>query len=57
MLSRIFGIKGQELTGGCRKLYKAQLHDLNFWPDITGVITRTTRRHWHVAARGEMTNA
>jgi hypothetical protein len=39
MLSRIFGIKGEELTGGCRKLYKDKRHDLNFWPDIIGVFT------------------
>jgi hypothetical protein len=39
-LRRIFGPKRDAVTGGCRKLYNEELHNLYFSPGIIRIIGR-----------------
>ena len=54
MLRRIFGPKGNEVTGECRKLHNEELNDLYCSPDIVRVI-KWKRMRWvgHVARVGD----
>jgi hypothetical protein len=54
VLRRIFGPKGDEVTGEWRKLYSGELHNLYPSPDIIRQI-RSRRMRWagHVAQMGE----
>jgi hypothetical protein len=38
VLRRIFGSKRDEVTGGCRKLYNEELHNLYSSPNIIRMI-------------------
>jgi hypothetical protein len=55
VLRRIFGPKGDEVTGGWRKLHNEELHDLYSSPSIVRVI-KARRMRWagHVARMGEV---
>jgi hypothetical protein len=53
VLRRTFGPKGDEVTGGCKKLYNEELHNLYSSPSII----RMTRLAGHVALMGEKRNA
>jgi hypothetical protein len=50
VLKRIFGPKRDEVTGGWRKLYDEELHDLYSSPSIIRII-KSRRMRWagHVA--------
>jgi hypothetical protein len=54
VLRRIFGPRRDEVTGGCRKLYHEELHNLYSSPSIIGII-KSRRRRWagHVAQTEE----
>jgi hypothetical protein len=54
VLRRIFGPKGDEVTGGWRKLHNEELHDLYSPPSIIRII-KARRMRWagHVARMGE----
>jgi hypothetical protein len=58
MLRRKFGSEMDELTGGWRKLYNGELHNLNFSPDVFKII-KSRRMEWteHVAHMGEKRNS
>jgi hypothetical protein len=58
VLRRIFGAKRDEVTGGCRKLHKEELHNLYSPPSIIRMI-KSRRMRWegHVARMGEKRNA
>ena len=53
-LRRIFGPKGDEVTGECRRLRNEELYDLYCSPEIIRVI-KSTRIRWavHVARMGD----
>ena len=53
-LRRIFGSRGDEVTGDLRKLHNEELNELYCSPDIIGVI-KSRRIRWtgHVARRGK----
>jgi hypothetical protein len=55
---RIFGSKGNDVTGGWRKLHNEELHNLYFSPSIIRII-KSRRMRWagHVARMGEKRNA
>jgi hypothetical protein len=54
VLTRIFGPKRDEVTGGWRKLRNEELRDLYSSPSIIGIIkSRRMRRAGHVARMGE----
>jgi hypothetical protein len=54
MLRRIFGHKGDEVTGKWRKLHNEELNDLYCSPNIVRVIkSRTMRWAGHVARMSE----
>jgi hypothetical protein len=55
-LRKIFGPKGDEVTGEWRNLHKEELRDLYSSPSTTGIIT--SRMGWagHVARMGEKRN-
>jgi hypothetical protein len=54
VLSRMFGPKGDELTGEWRKLHNGELHNFYSSPGIIGQI-KSRRMRWagHVARMGE----
>jgi hypothetical protein len=54
VLRRIFGQKGNEVTGGWRKLHEDEQHDLYSSPSIIRII-KSSRMRWvgHVARMGE----
>jgi hypothetical protein len=58
VLRRRFGPKRHEVTGGWRKLYNEELHDLYSSPSIIGIM-KASRMRWagHVARMGEKRNA
>jgi hypothetical protein len=57
VLRRIFGPKGNEVTGECRKLNNGELHNLYSSPDVIRQI-KSRRMRWagHVARMGEGRN-
>jgi hypothetical protein len=58
VLRRIFGSKGDEVTGGWRKLHNEELHNLYSSPNVIRM-TKSRRMRWaeHVARMGEKRNA
>jgi hypothetical protein len=58
VLSRIFGPKRDEVTGGWRKLHNEEIHNLHLSPGIIRVI-RSRRMRWvgHVVSMGDESNA
>jgi hypothetical protein len=58
VLTRIFGTKRDEVTGGSRKLHNEELRDLYSSPSIIRII-KSRRMRWagHVARMGENRNA
>jgi hypothetical protein len=58
VLRRIFGPKGDEVTGQWRKLHIEELHDLYSSPSIIRIMkSRKMRWAGHVARMGERRNA
>jgi hypothetical protein len=57
VLRRIFGLKGEEVMGGWRKLHNEELRDLYSSPSIIRMI-KLRRMRWagHVARMGEKRN-
>jgi hypothetical protein len=57
VLRRIFGPKGNRVTGGWRKLHNEELHNLYSSPSIIRII-KSRRIRWagHVARMGEKRN-
>jgi hypothetical protein len=57
VLRRIFGPKGNGVTGGWRKLHNEELHNLYSSPSIIRII-KSRRMRWagHVARMGEKKN-
>jgi hypothetical protein len=53
VLRKICGLERDEVTGGWRKLYNEELHNLYFSPGIIRVVT-SRRMRWtgHVARMG-----
>jgi hypothetical protein len=45
VLRRIFGTRGDEVTGDWRKLHKEELHNLYFSPNIIRMI-KSMRMRW-----------
>jgi hypothetical protein len=58
VLTRIFGLKRDEVTGDSRKLHNEELHNFYSSPNIIRTI-KSRRMRWtgHVARMGEKTNA
>jgi hypothetical protein len=58
MLRKIFGPKGDEVTGERKKLHNEELRDLYSSPGIIGII-KSRRMRWagHVARMGEKRSA
>jgi hypothetical protein len=58
VVRRIFRPKGDEVTGGWRKLHNEELHNLYSSPSIIRII-KSRRMRWvgHVARMGEKRNA
>jgi hypothetical protein len=58
VLTKIFGLKRDEVTGGWRKLHNEELHGLYSSPGIVRVI-KARRMRWagHVARMGEVRGA
>jgi hypothetical protein len=58
VLRRIFGLKRDEVTGGCRKLQNEELHGLYSSPSIVRVIkARMMRWAGHMVCMGEVRSA
>jgi hypothetical protein len=58
VLRRIFGMKIDEVTGGCIKLHNEELHNMYSSPRITKMIkTMRMRCTGHVTQMGEKSNA
>jgi PAS domain-containing protein len=57
-LRRIFGLKRNEVMGGCRRLHNEELRDSYSSPSIIRII-KSGRMRWagHVARMGEKRNA
>jgi hypothetical protein len=53
VLRRIFGSKGDEATGGWRRLHNEELNDLHSSPNIRVIKSRRMRWAGHVARMGE----
>jgi hypothetical protein len=58
VLGKIFGTRGDEVTGRWRKLHNEELHDWNSSPSIIGMM-KSRRMRWtrHVARMGEKRKA
>jgi hypothetical protein len=58
VMRRIFGPKGNEVTGGWRKLHNEQLHNLYSLPSII-IMIKSRKMRWagHVARMGAKRNA
>ena len=57
VLTKVFGSKGRNVTGNCRKLRYEELYDLRASQNIMRVISsRRIRWEGHVAHRGEGRN-
>ena len=55
VLKKVYALKRKEVTGGWRKLYNEQLHDLYRSSNIIRVFRlRRIGRVWHVACAGEV---
>jgi hypothetical protein len=55
---RLFGLKGNEVTGGWRKLHNEERHNLYSSPNIIRMIkSRRMRWAWHVTRTEEKSNA
>jgi hypothetical protein len=48
VLTKIFGPKMEEVTGGWRKLHNGQLHDLYSSPNTIHIIWVTNWGMWHI---------
>jgi hypothetical protein len=58
VLRRIFGLKGDEVTGGCRKLHIEELHGLYSSPSTIRMIkSRRMKLAGHRARMGQKRNA
>jgi hypothetical protein len=58
VLRRIFGLKRDEVTGGCRKLHNEELNNLFSSPSIISIMkSRMMRWAGHVAQIEEQRNA
>jgi hypothetical protein len=58
VLRRIFGLKGDEVTGGWRKMHNEELHNLYSSPSIIRMIkSRKMRLAGHAAIMGALRNA
>jgi hypothetical protein len=58
VLRRIFGLKGDEVIGGWRKLHNEELHNLYCLSSIIRIIkSRRMRWAWNVARMGEKRTA
>jgi hypothetical protein len=57
VLRRIFGQKGDEVTGEWRKLHNEEIHDLYSSPSIIRIIKLRMRWAGHIARMGEKRNA
>jgi hypothetical protein len=53
VLRRIFGLEGDGVTGGCRKVHNEELHNLYSSPNIDRMI-KSRRMRWagHVSRMG-----
>jgi hypothetical protein len=58
VLKRIFGLRRNEVTGGCRKMHNKELHNLYSSPSIIRMI-KSRRMRWagHTVRMGDKRNA
>jgi hypothetical protein len=58
MLTRLFGLKRDEMVGGWKELHNEELHNLNSLPNIIRMIkSRKMRLAGHITCMGEKRNA